>query len=177
MNRFLRSSSLLVFAAALAFAGLDAAAQEPVGAISGGYVFDHADDRTGYANLHGWNAGVSYNLTKRTALLADFSNYYGRFHGNSQTVHTFLFGPSYSFKNKSRVTPSLFAIAGDARSSLAGVVVHAFEIGLGGSLTVKLNKHVSVKVIPAEYLLSFPQGSVRNSFKSAGGLEFPFGKR
>ncbi len=126
--------------------------------------------------MNGWSAGFNVSIKKWLAAAADFSNYYGAFQENSLNVHTFLFGPTFSYPNPSRFVPFGFVIAGDSRGSIAGKVTNAFEIGVGGGVNVKLNKHVSVKILPAEYLLATPDGNARNNYKAAIGLEFPIPK-
>src|SRR5258705_11145352 len=76
MKKFFSVTSLLLVAS------LSAMAQDyPKAEVFGGYSFLPADDRLSFrsacgANLHGWNASVSANLSSWFGLTADFSGHY-----------------------------------------------------------------------------------------------------
>lgn len=151
-------------------------AQENAGAVNFSYVYEQLDEGTGRTAVDGWSAGFSVVVKKWLSAVGDFSNYYGTYRGNSQNVHTFLFGPSFSYPNASRFVPFVFVVAGDARNSIRGAVTNAFEVAAGGGVNVRLTKRVLIKIVPAEYLAAFPKGGARHNFKTAIGVEFPIPK-
>ena len=58
-----------------------------------------------------------------------------------------------------------------------GVVSNAFTFVLGGGVLIKLNQHISLQLIPAEYVMTLPSGKVANNFNALAGFTFPVGHK
>ena len=86
-------------------------------------------------------------------------------------------GPLYKLHAIGRVTPLGFTEFGDSRTSLQGVVSDAFTFVLGGGVLIKLNQHVSLQLIPAEYVMTLPHGNVTSNLNALAGFTFPVGHK
>jgi hypothetical protein len=147
------------------------------GAVSAGYTYLRTPTGNGdHANLNGWYFIPSVNLNKWFGVFADFTNFYGTSRGSNLTVHGFTFGPMVSWTNRTRITPVAFTEAGLVRSDLAGNVTDAFGWVVGGGLEVKMNSHMNLQVIPAEYILTRANGTNNNNYTMKIGLTFPLKK-
>lgn len=159
----------------------NAAAAKPkprLGDVSGGWTYLWADQGAGYrANLNGWFARPSFNVTHNLSVFADFTNYYGHNAKGSVNSHGFTFGLAQSYLPKARVRPSVFAEAGDVRASSAGTITNQFAFAAGLALSIPFNDHVQLKLTPAEWVFLYPNGDPRNDFNAKVGIAFPFGRR
>jgi hypothetical protein len=148
-----------------------------LGDVSAGWTYLWADQGAGYrANLNGWFARPSFNVWRNLSVFADFTNYYGQNAKGSVNSHGYTFGVAQSYLPKAHVKPSIFAEAGDVRSSSAGTITNQFAFATGLALGVPFNKHVELKVTPAEWVFLYPNGDPRNDFNAKVGLSFPFGR-
>ena len=157
-------------------------------------------------DLNGGSASIAFNLSRYFALAADFGGYDDtrlRLAGpgaNPPTVvdsggsaFTYLFGPRLSFRNHSRVTPFaqvLFGAAHAGQVSLSGCTGSsctplpaqtAFAMTAGGGFDIRLARHISIRAIQAEYLMtrfSDPTtgaGNTQNDLRFSAGLLFRLG--
>jgi hypothetical protein len=169
---------------ALAFLALPGTAQEseppptPLVVVTVGWTYLWADQGAGErSNLNGWFARPSVNIAKGYAAFADFTNYYGANHKGSINSHGYTFGVSKEIFARPILKPTIFAEAGDVRSSNAGSIVNQFVFAAGMSFTVPLRRWISVAVTPAEWVFLYPKGDPRNDFNAKIGFSFPLGHR
>jgi opacity protein-like surface antigen len=174
----------LFLAAALVLVAAHAArAQEtPKAELFGGYSY-------GGSGSHGWNTSVAGNVNRWFGVVADFGGQYARLEGpdSSERIrnHTFLFGPRFSARSRSRATPFAHVLLGaghtDSRAHEAGFDFHftdtSFAAALGGGLDVRLNKRVSARAFQLDYLRSRLFGGTQNKGRLAFGLVFNFGSK
>lgn len=152
--------------------------QIPIATISVGYAYLWADQGMGdHRNLNGWLAKPTFNIANGWAAYLDASNYYGRNSKGSVNLHTYSLGVSKEVLTKEHLKPALFLQMGDSRNSNAGSVVNAYALLTGINLTTPLNKWVSLSVIPAEYVFTYPDGDARHSYNAKVSLVFPIGKK
>jgi outer membrane protein OmpA-like peptidoglycan-associated protein len=157
-------------------------------------------------DLNGGSASIAFNLSRYFAIAADFGGYDDtrlRLAGpgaNPPTVvnsggsaFTYLFGPRLSYRNHSRVTPFaqvLFGAAHAGQVSLSGCTGSsctplpaqtAFAMTAGGGVDIRLARHISIRAIQAEYLMtrfSDPTtgaGNTQNDLRLSTGLLFRLG--
>lgn len=144
------------------------------GSVTGAYEYLDAQGSSGqYTSLHGFDAVAALATGKNTAVFFSFNGFYKK----GEHVNGFTGGPLYKLASIGRVTPLGFTEVGDSRTSLEGVVSHAFTFVLGGGILVKLNQHVSLQLIPAEYVLTLPGGNVANNLNALVGFTFPVGHK
>ena len=144
-----------------------AAQRKEWGSISAGYNYLYLDAGNGsHPSLHGWYAIPVFNIGDNWGVLADFTSFYRP----GENIHGFTFGPIYSFKNHTRVTPVVFAEIGDIRDSKGGVITNAFAFVVGGGFLTKIWKNVSFQLIPGEYVLNTPNGNAAHNYTAKAGF-------
>lgn len=160
----------------LALIGTLAGAQNfPKAEIFGGYSYGNIQVLSESSGANGWNASVTVNFYKWFGLTSDFSGLYGAKGSETTTVpllppisetiqeqanakvHTFMFGPQFSFR-RGRLQPLVHFLIGEARSSENGTIT---ETGLPGLFV--LNGHNSVVTSSA-------------AFAAGGGLDYAIKK-
>jgi hypothetical protein len=149
-----------------------------LGALTVGYTYLYADQGGGErSNLNGWFVRPSFNVLPKLSVFADFTNYYGSSRKGSLNSHGYTFGVSHAFAKWKGLQPAVFGETGDIRVSNDGKITNTFAILTGVNVQVPLNRHVSIAITPAEYVLLFPSGGPRNDFNAKFGFSFPFGQR
>lgn len=152
--------------------------KSPIATLTVGWTYLYADQGMGErSNLNGWFVRPSLTIAKGLSGFADFTNYYGANHKGSINSHGFTFGVSKEVFSTPKFKPSVFAEAGDVRSSNAGSIVNQFAFAAGGSFAIPIRRWVSLAITPAEWIFLYPKGDARDDFNSKLGFSFPIGKR
>lgn len=156
--------------------------------------------------LNGGEASIAFNFNRYIGIVGDFSGY-----DDSQllltgtganqpltvnasgTVFPYLFGPKFSFRNDSRITPFVQVLAGGVHASAVTVancagtgcsplpVQNAFAMTAGGGIDIRLTRLFSLRAVQAEYMMtrfpSVPSGasSSQNDLRLSSGLVMRFG--
>ncbi|HUJ82694.1 MAG TPA: outer membrane beta-barrel protein [Candidatus Acidoferrales bacterium] len=163
---------MLLFAA-----GASAQEETPKVEAFGGYSYVRANLGFGIPgfNMNGGSGSVSYNPTEWLGLVADVGGYHvGNIGGESvdATFVTYLFGPKVTYR-RGRWTPFVHALFGGAHASGSSAVTdggarvrpeqtvgfvsgseNAFAMALGGGLDVNATKHIGIRLIQADYLMT-----------------------
>ena len=151
-----------------------ALAQDPAPKVQvfGGYSFVHVDNgglspNTLYAalrepnnpfdvasNFNGWNAEGQYNFTRMIGVVADVGGRYGtpiissRFATLSglpkSTAYSFLVGPVFSFRSKSKLTPFVHVLFGFDRTSLNATTISGLVNPLSSTATTDTDATVAL---------------------------------
>jgi len=186
----------LFFAALLA--GAPAHAQDaPKIDLFGGYSYVHANvviTGTGI-NLNGGSASVAYNVNHWFGVAFDFGGY---MQGNvansgaSLTFETFLAGPRFSLRTRSKLTPFVQVLLGGGHaggtvytsplgSALAPLgTSNAFAFTAGGGLDLKVSSAISLRLFQADYMytqFSNANNNRQNNLRLSAGIVFNFGRR
>jgi opacity protein-like surface antigen len=170
--------NLFVISAIFVFPILSLAQDTPKVDVYGGYSFMRLEG----ANLNGGTVAVTGNVTKKFGLTAEFSYYSGTetvlVNNVSRRVKVkkipLLFGPQFTFRNSSRVTPYVRGLVGIVKEK--GIEPEtAFGASLGGGVDIKINDKVSWR-IQGDYLLT-RKGDSENILRFSTGIVFHFGKR
>lgn len=184
---------------------LPAAAQDtPSAEVFGGYSYSSLETGSGLdrLSLNGWNASVSGNVSRWLGVVGDVSGHYGSQASVNRNIHSFLFGPRFSYREKGRITPFVHALFGTARahreSSGTGPAQTEtkFSMALGGGLDVHATDSLALRIVQADYLLTrFDEASgivciqsittpcpttrtgTQHNFRFSAGVVFRFGKR
>jgi outer membrane protein OmpA-like peptidoglycan-associated protein/opacity protein-like surface antigen len=157
-------------------------------------------------DLNGGSASVAFNLNRYLGIVADFGGYNDtrlRFTGpganppgtvdSSGTAYTYLFGPRISFRNHTRITPFAQVLFGGVHASEVTLSdctgpgctplpsQNSFALTAGGGFDIGLSRHISIRAIQAEYMmtrfadLTTGGGNTQNDLRLSSGLVFRFG--
>jgi len=151
--------------AVLSFFGATARAQEtPKVDVFAGYSYLQVNPgiaRVDSFHMHGGSASVAYNAKSWLSGVADFGGYnYGTIPAtrNSGTLSTYLFGPRVSYRHFGKITPfgELLFGAAHANRFVYGTAQaqNAFAMTAGGGVDYNLFKHIAIRPIQADYLLT-----------------------
>lgn len=139
----------------------------PKGELFGGYQFIHVNPDI---NANGWNASITGNANRWFGVTADFSGAYK----NGGKFHTLMAGPVFSLRKSDKVTPFAHVLVGAAVASGGGTAT-AFATAVGGGLDVKVNEHVAVRLVQADWLLFHSGGSTdKKNARVSAGIVFRF---
>ena len=156
--------------------------------------------------LNGGTASLAFNLNRYLGLVADFGGYRdtklnltgpganpARDADSSGSVFTYLAGPRLSFRQSERVTPFVQALFGGVHASpvtLSGCTGNvctplpsqsAFAMTAGGGVDVKVQRHLALRLIQAEYMMTrfadvtTGESNTQNDLRLSSGLVFRFG--
>jgi outer membrane protein OmpA-like peptidoglycan-associated protein len=155
--------------------------------------------------LNGGSTSIAYNLNRYLGIVADVGDYTNseiRFQGTPGAtvdvtdagggVLSYLFGPRISFRNHGRVTPFVQALFGGAHASEVTLshcslnctllpTEDTFAWTAGGGLDIKVRRHLAIRLIQAEYLMTrfqdYSTGATasQNDMRLSSGIVFRFG--
>jgi hypothetical protein len=156
--------------------------------------------------LNGGSTSLALNLNRYVGLVGDFGGYANsklQLTGSganqpldvdsSGRVYTYLFGPRVSFRNSTRVTPFVQALFGGVHAGAVTVsncssscvplpAQDAFAMTAGGGLDIGLTRHISLRAVQAEYMMTrfspVPSGgstTSQNDLRLSTGILFRFG--
>jgi outer membrane immunogenic protein len=132
-----------------------------------------------------------YNLSRMIGLVGDFGGYANTRTGINDKVLTYLFGPRFTWRH-SRLNPYAQFLFGGAYAWSGpngnSNTQNAFATAAGGGLDYVLTKHIAVKPIQVEYVMTqFDSASLGGSTKGFGshqndvrysaGVVFRFGEK
>jgi len=176
-----------------------------------GYTFTRFNSGTNVPafSANGGSGQFVYNINNWLGGVADFGAVHnGNIHRLQldSTAATFLFGPRVAFRRWSRFTPYVQALFGGVYGTTSvavpldvliggGEVVipsgrhlrataqqTAFAMTAGGGVDVKVSKHVSVRPVQLEYLMTrlgrfrADNDNTQNNLRYSAGVNFTFGE-
>jgi len=156
--------------------------------VYGGGGFFRADLGGADLNLYGWNFSATENLNKWFGGTADFSGFYGQPSSTNVNTHTFMFGPHFAYRKAGAITPFAQVLIGGMRASRGYLISTTYPGGLsqsatkfaaafGGGLDLKVHKHVAIRVIQAEYVVTPFLDLRQDNIRLSAGVVFRFGSR
>jgi hypothetical protein len=157
--------------------------------------------------LNGGSASVAFNLNHFFGLVADvggFDNSELRLSGpganppfvvgSEGKVYTYLFGPRFSYRHSERFTPFAQVLAGGIHASPVQIsfgctvpsctpllAQNAFALTAGGGLDITLQRHLALRLVQAEYLMTrfadttTGNKTMQNDIRLSTGLVLRFG--
>jgi opacity protein-like surface antigen/outer membrane protein OmpA-like peptidoglycan-associated protein len=155
--------------------------------------------------LNGGSANIAYNFNRYLGIVADvgaLTNSEVKFTGaytstvdvNNANVNvlTYLFGPRLSYRKYNRITPFAQVLFGGAHANEVALTPCTFSCTLlpsqntfamtaGGGLDIKVHRHIALRIIQAEYLMTRFQDyatgttSAQNDMRISAGIVFRFG--
>jgi len=158
--------------------------------------------------LNGGSTSIAFNLNRYLGLVGDFGGFNDTrllLAGGGQnpsvndqvvggSVFSYLGGPRLSFRDHGRLTPFVQALFGGMHASdvtLSGCtgncallpMENTFAMTAGGGLDLRVRRHLAIRIVQAEYLMSSFENrntgssSTQNDMRLSSGIVFRFGGR
>jgi hypothetical protein len=123
---------------------------------------------------NGGSGYFEYNFNRTVGLVADFGGYANTRTGINDKALTYLFGPRFNMRHFERWTPYAQFLFGAAYawSGPSGFQQNqnAFATAAGGGLDYNFSRHISIKPIQVEYVMTqFDSANLGGSTKGFGG--------
>jgi hypothetical protein len=171
------TKEILLVLALTVLAGSISAQDVPKAELSMGYSYFRAGFSSG-VNQQGGSVSAAVNANRWLGLLGDLGVYHASPFGSSLNTYTFLVGPRFSARNRSRITPFAQALIGGAHltaGSSSGSVT-PFAIGAGGGIDVQMTKHLALRP-QLDYFALRSNGETLHSARGTIAMVFRFGDR
>lgn len=167
--------ALLVIAAPFA-----ARAQEtPAADVSVGYSYLRIGGSNG-TNQNGVSGSVAYNANNWVGIVGDIGFYYSSPQRVGLTTVTYMFGPRFSYRTDSRVTPFAQVLLGGSHmsASLGGLSAtsNPFAYSFGGGVDLGLSDNLSFRP-QVDYVGLRSNGSTSNCARISAAIVFHFGQK
>jgi opacity protein-like surface antigen len=183
MNRFALLCGLVML-----FAGAAAAQDEnPKLEAFGGYSLIHnSSNFFGNTSItfNGGGGSISYNPKNWLGFVGDFGGNHWSKNGQDSNVVTYLFGPKIAFRSD-KFTPFAQVLFGGAHISglSSGCLLcqvntlseNSFAMTLGGGLDYNVTKHIGIRPVQFEYLMTRFKATDSNSGPPQNSLRFEAG--
>jgi len=144
--------------------------------VGAGYNYVHTNAppaACGCFSMNGGVASVARQFTPRFGVEAEVNGVYNanvNATGQSLTLYTYVAGPRYRFTPTRRVGPYAQVLVGASHASggLYGTATsatgtaNAFATSLGGGIDLAISKHVALRLIQADYLLTLLPNNVNS---------------
>ncbi|HYP30001.1 MAG TPA: outer membrane beta-barrel protein [Blastocatellia bacterium] len=158
------------------------AQESPKVEVFGGYSFLRVE---GGDSFNGWQASVAGNVNNWFGIVAEFSGHYDsrsqrlsfvrpglppvELRSDTDTsIHSFLFGPRFSYRKHERVTPFVHGLIGLTRTQVDGTATASdpvlddlltdfetsdtnFSAVFGGGVDINLSKRFALRLVQADY--------------------------
>lgn len=148
----------------------------------GGYSYVRASVVGDGFNFHGGSGSFAFNPSHWWGLVGDVGGYHNSDFGVSTNLITYLFGPRFSARGHSRLTPFAQALFGGAHVNASFIGIgnseNAFAMALGGGIDARVTHSFAFRVIQAEYLFTkFTDGlnNRQNNARISIGIVYRWG--
>ena len=130
---------------------------------------------------NGGSGSFAYNINNVVGLVADFGGYANT--RINDRLLTYMFGPRFSWRH-TRLTPYVQFLFGGAYVwndlDTSSITQNAFAMAAGGGVDYTLTKHIALKPIQVEYVMTQIDstkgfGSHQNDVRYSGGVVLRFG--
>jgi opacity protein-like surface antigen len=156
--------------------------------------------------LNGGSTSIAFNFNRYLGLVGDFAGFAdsqlrvngaaspGKVVDSSGSAYTYLFGPRLSFRKHGRFTPFAQVLFGGVHASPVTIssdcsgagctplpAENKFAMTAGGGLDIRVHRHIAIRVIQAEYLMtnfddpSTGQNATQNDVRLSAGIVFRLG--
>jgi len=168
-----------ILAGILLTAGSSYAQDAPKAEVSAGYSYLRLGG-SGGVNQSGASFSVAGNVNSWFGVVGDLGFYHSSPSGVGVNTVTFLVGPRFSARSRSRATPFVQALAGGAHLSAGANGVSAsvtpFAYSVGGGVDLRLSSRVAFRP-QMDYIGMRSEGQTVNALRASFGLVFRFGSR
>lgn len=146
----------------------------PIAELSAGYSFLREGLQNG-VNANGGSVSVAVNPNRWLGIAADVGGYHASPFNNSLNTVTYLFGPRFSYRRSSRITPFAQVLVGGAHLSGAGNSTNSFAVGAGGGFDFGVSQRLALRT-QVDYIGIRPNDHVLNSVRGSFGIVYRFGR-
>jgi opacity protein-like surface antigen len=170
--------------------------ETPAVELFGGYSYARIDPGTDdQFNGHGFDASVAASINKYLGLEGDFSRHYSTLFSSSFVnlfdvdvklrTYTVMGGPRFTFRSDD-ATIFVHALLGVAHARIKATALglsasaddNAFAMALGGGVDVNVHRHIAIRVVQADYVLTnFGNGRNQNNARLSAGIVIRLGSR
>jgi opacity protein-like surface antigen len=156
----------------LSFVGVSSRAQSVDASI--GYSYFRLGG-SGGLNQNGVSGSVAYNPNRWLGLVGDFGGYHASPSGVSVNTYTYLFGPRFSLRNPSKLTPFAQALVGGSRITIGsgGGSNSQFAWSFGGGVDFPILPHLAFRP-QVDYVGLDTPGSHTNCTRVSAGVVVHF---
>jgi hypothetical protein len=176
MHKFIGSAIILFL-----FATISHAQEVPAADVSGGYSFLFI--AKGFTlKMNGGSAAVAVNVNRWLGVVGDFGAYAGDPGIPGLVGEAYTFGPRFSYRGWSRLTPFAQAVIGGAHANTRNGgflgANNAFAFGGGGGVDVGLDRAGRFALRGQMDLLDFRSNGINTgAVRLSAGIVFRLGKR
>lgn len=128
---------------------------------------------SGGLNQNGASGSVAYNPNRWLGVVADIGGYHASPSGVSVNTYTYLFGPRFSLRNPSHVTPFVQGLVGGSRITVSGASNSQFAYSFGGGVDLGILPHLALRP-QVDYVGLDTPGSRTNCTRISAGLVIHF---
>ena len=175
-------SRLLLVALAFSVLVTAAHAQDtPVADVAAGYSVVYVVKGYTYF-MNGGSGSATLNVNNWLGAVGDFGAYHAPSGVSSLTAETYTFGPRFSYRRWSRLTPFAQVVLGGVHSSVVTSsftgASNAFALGVGGGADLSLDSGGRFALRPQlEYLNFRSNGSTIGNFRLSVGIVIRIGQK
>ncbi len=137
-------------------------------------------------NFNGGSTSIAYNFNKYFGLVADLGGYHaGSLPDSTEkaNVFSYVFGPRFSFRSDSRLTPYVQGLLGGSRLSVYDSTSSDHRAGFagvaGGGLDYAASDRIGIRLVQAEYFLTrfrnIAPSIVQHNLRISSGIVFRLG--
>ena len=150
---------------------LSAFAEEaPRGDVAAGYSFMHFGG-SGSSDAQGGSFSAAVNANRWFGIACDF----GAYSQSSTKTFTYLVGPRFSVRTRTRITPYVETLFGDTHFTTSGFPsTNGFTALAGGGVELGMSRSVALRP-QLDYLAIRSGGSTLNTARISVGLAFRMG--
>jgi opacity protein-like surface antigen len=146
--------------------------EAPTAELFGGYSYFHSSAGGLGLNANGGSMSFAINPERWLGFVADFGGYHGSIDPVGFTNFTYIFGPRFSYRSKSQITPFAQVLLGGIHQNASAFggsgSQNGFAMTVGGGLDLKVDSHWAWRMVQAEYLYSTLQNQQNNARISTG---------
>lgn len=125
-------------------------------------------------NSNGGTVAAAANLKSWVGLVAEVGVYHANPSGVSFNTVTYLFGPRFSYRSHSRVTPFAQVLAGGAHLSASGNgSANGFTYSAGGGVDFGITRRLAFRP-QFDYIGIRSGGNTLNSLRASAGIVLSF---
>jgi opacity protein-like surface antigen len=144
----------------------------PAGDLGVSYSF-FREGITDGINDNGGTVAAAANLKPWVGLVGELGIYHANPIGGSFNTFTYLFGPRFSYRSHSRVTPFAQVLLGGAHIAAGGGSANGFGYSAGGGLDFAITRRLAFRP-QFDYIGIRSGGSTVNSLRASAGIVFGF---